>query len=179
MAVGMLAALGAACESAAGRKVSNRVREVINRWGEDSPRSAGVSGASSGARSGCATPSTPGKWDSPASTKEVLEQALSHLQRNSEMFVRGDSPEPGDLHAYRTLDPSRGGSLTNDDDIVTAGEGQAPCANSRAITTPAVPHTGAASAIQEPLLRVHRRQAERAGILERRVGRAPLPKSVK
>ena len=66
------------------------------------------------------------KWDSPASTYEVLSQAISHLKRNSEVYSRGDSPEPEDLEAYRIFDPSRGGSLTNEDEIVTAGEGQAP-----------------------------------------------------
>ena len=43
-------------------------------------------------------------------------------------FTRGDSPESDDLEAHRPLDhdPSRGRSPTNDDDIFTAGEGQAP-----------------------------------------------------
>ena len=41
------------------------------------------------------------------------------------MYRRGDSPEPEDLEAYRILDPSRYGSPTNEDEIVTAGEGQA------------------------------------------------------
>ena len=62
----------------------------------------------------------------PRSTDEVLSQAQSHLQRNSELFTRGDSPEPKGLDAYRTLDLSRGGSPTNDYDIVTASDGQAP-----------------------------------------------------
>ena len=89
----------------------------------------GRSAARSDASSGCATPQTPTEWNSPItprSTDEVLLQALRHLQRNSDSFTRGDSLEPEDLEAYRTLDPSRGGSPTNDDDIITAGEGQAP-----------------------------------------------------
>ena len=59
-----------------------------------------------------------------ASTDEVLSQVRSHLHRNSE-YTRGDSPEPDDLDEYRYLDPSRCGSPTNEDDIVTASEGQA------------------------------------------------------
>ena len=59
-------------------------------------------------------------------TKEVLSQVQSHLKRNSEVYRGGDSPEPEDLEAYRILDPSCGGSPTNEDEIVTAGEGQAP-----------------------------------------------------
>ena len=42
------------------------------------------------------------------------------------MYRSGESPEPEDLNEYRILDPSRGGSPTNEDEIVTAGEGQAP-----------------------------------------------------
>ena len=45
--------------------------------------------------------------------------------KNSEKFFRDDPPEPGDLDVYRPFDPSRGGSPFNDNDIVTASEGQA------------------------------------------------------
>ena len=74
-------------------------------------RSAARSGESSGESSRLITPPTPGRsWDSP---DEVLSQAISHLERkserNSELYPRGDSPSP-----------------TNEDDVVTAGEGQAP-----------------------------------------------------
>ena len=89
-------------------------------------RSAAQGGASSVENTQLTTPPTPGKWDSPASTEEVLLQVQSHLKRNSEVYLRGDSPEPDDLNEYRILDPSRGGSPTNEDEIVTAGEGQAP-----------------------------------------------------
>ena len=115
MAVGMLAALGALADQQQGAK---------SRTG----RSAVRSGESSGESSGCATPKTPTDWNyptSPRSTDEVLYQAISHLHRNSE-YTRGYSPEQDDLNEYRTLDPSRCGSPTNEDDILTAGEGQAP-----------------------------------------------------
>ena len=100
--------------------------ELSARSGKPRGRSGARSGAISGASNRNATLPTQGKWDSPASTDEVLEQTLSHLQRNSEKFVRGNSPEPDDLEAYRPLDPSRSRSPIHDDDIVTAGEDEAP-----------------------------------------------------
>ena len=88
-------------------------------------QSAVRSGASSGESSRLTTPPTPGRsWDSPASTNEVLLRARRHLQRNSESFTRGNSPEPDELNMFRPLDQSRGGSPTNNDNIFTAGEGQ-------------------------------------------------------
>ena len=129
----MSAALGTACESAAGRKVLNRESKVLN----------------SGAKChGCvkqckqwlchtADSRQIGSGSQLTSTDEVLEQTGSRLQRNSETFkvsefpltkfVSGDLPDSEKLDAYRPLDPLRGVSLTNDDDIVTAGEGQALC----------------------------------------------------
>ena len=100
--------------------------EPSTRVGKPRGRSAARSGASSGESSGCATPQNPGKsWDLPASTDEVLSQVRSHLKRNSELYPRANSPEPEDLEAYGILGPSRCGSPTNEDKIVTAGEGQA------------------------------------------------------
>ena len=111
-------------------RISSRAPSVepSARGGKPRGRSAVRSGASSGESSGYATPKTPTDWNSPTSlrsTDEVLSQVRSHLHRNSE-YTRGDSPEPDDLDEYRYLDPSRCGSPTNEDDIVTAGEGQAP-----------------------------------------------------
>ena len=103
--------------------MSNRVREVVSRGAKCSAKWCKQCSASSR----LTTPPTPGKSrDSPASTDEILLQVLSNLQRNSEKFARGDSPKPDDLEAYRPLDPSRGEFPINDDDIFTAGEGQAP-----------------------------------------------------
>ena len=94
-------------------RISSRAPSVepSPRGGKSRGRSTARSGACSGESSGCATPPTPGKWDSPASTEEVLSQVQSHLKRNSELYLRGDSPEPEDLNEYRT--PSRSGSPTN------------------------------------------------------------------
>ena len=115
-----VATLGAARGSAAGRQVSNQVLEVPG----GKPRER--SGARSGESSRLTKPLTPGKsYYSPASTEEVLSQAISHLEKNSE-YPRGDSPERDDLNEFRILDPSRCGSPTKKDDIVTAGEGQVP-----------------------------------------------------
>ena len=106
-------------------RISSRAPSVDPNARGDKPMEQ--SAASSSESSGCVTPQTPGKWNPPASTDEVLLQARSQLKRNSEVYPRGDSPEPDDLNEYRPLDPSRGGSPTNEDDeIVTAGEGQAP-----------------------------------------------------
>ena len=107
--------------------VSSRAPSVdpSARSGKPRGRSAVRSGASSGESSRLTTQPTPGKsYASPASTEEVLSQVQSPLKRNSELYPRGDSPEPEDLNEYRTLDPSRCGSPTNEDEIVTAGEGQ-------------------------------------------------------
>ena len=59
-------------------------------------------------------------------TKTALSQPASTESYDSpastELYPRGDSPEPDDFNEYRILDLSRCGSPTNEDDIVTAGE---------------------------------------------------------
>ena len=82
--------------------VGNRRRSerISSRAPSTKPNARGVqvkprgrSAARSVESSGCATPQTPTDWNSPTSprnTDEVPSQARSHLQRNSELFTRGE-----------------------------------------------------------------------------------------
>ena len=91
-------------QGAAGRQVSNWVREVVNQGGEVLRE-----------------------------VVQAVVQAVVVPHRRlqpagilqSESFTRGDSPDPEDLDVYRPRDPSCGGFPTNNDDIFTAREGQA------------------------------------------------------
>ena len=73
--------------------MSNQVLEVVSRGGEVLHEVVQAV-----VKAVVVSPQTPGKsWDSPASTEEVLSQVQRHLKRNSELYSRGDSPEPEDL----------------------------------------------------------------------------------
>ena len=130
MAVGMLATVPGNLRRS--ERISSRAPSVepCARGGKPRGRSAAQSGASSGESSGCASlhhifelasiifKSSRNNLDTETNVVAIITRVMQ--------VTTGDSPEPDDLNAYRTLDPSHGGSPTNNNDTFTAGEGQAP-----------------------------------------------------
>lgn len=123
----MLAALGPASESAAaGQKVLNRGCKVLQR-GADVLREALQAVVLPHYRLQANGISQP----SPKAATKFSSKPETNCCKNSETFVRGESPVQEDLNKYKPLDPSRCGTATvrpsrTNDNIDAAGEGEAP-----------------------------------------------------